>query len=308
MTRIQDFCEYEQQVVTGYYRITVGQHSKWNDRFGGEQIRVDIGDSSGSASLLVKAKAQTLDLKAGQIVQAIILPRMLDYGQGGYLEYARPVTLEEIPNLPQTIPHNACPPAAVTSLDALTDLWECFDQPDLKRFLSCVFDQHYPSFLMAQGGWQYHHDFAGGLLVHSVSTAQECRRLAQRAFSGDPLRVQLITAAALLHDFGKALQIVKGVSNAVIKTIPHELLSLQMLHDEMLTLGRNWPDGGAYLAGALCWLARPASERKRGHDAELVHYADVMDVKADRVSRDINMLRPPAVSIDPMQEALTCAP
>ena len=293
MIRIKDFEAHDQQVVTGMYRVTAGKNSRWNAEFDGQSVRLEIGDYTGHAALIMMPNTQQLDLQAGQIIEAIVRPRQLTHANGGCLDFARVIDPIDVQLLPGVIPLRACPPCAQGALNELVDLWDCFEQPDLRRFLSSVLDRHFHDILTAQGGWQYYHDYPGGLLVHCVSTAQECWRQAQRAFSDDPLRIQLIVAAALLHDLGKAIQVVRGTSNAVIKAIPHEILSLQMMHNDLVALGQTWPEGGAYLADVLCWLAKPQANRKQGHDAELVHFADVLDVKAYRQQIDTKPLAMP---------------
>lgn len=52
-----------------------------------------------------------------------------------------------------------------------------------------------------------HHDYAGGLLEHTVGVATICRELCQLH---PRLRADLVLAAALLHDVGRALELEPG--------------------------------------------------------------------------------------------------
>jgi 3'-5' exoribonuclease len=52
-----------------------------------------------------------------------------------------------------------------------------------------------------------HHDYAGGLLQHTVGVATLCRETAQLH---QRLRADLLLAAALLHDVGRTLELTRG--------------------------------------------------------------------------------------------------
>lgn len=285
MTTISSFLHQHNQQVCGVYRVTGGRSTVWNSQYNRLSTRLTIGDYTGQANLLLSFDAPLLPLNTEDIIQAQVQPKPMPFGIGGVLVSAEILKAEDLTNLPMTLPLSSCPTAARGALVDLVKLWPWFSEPALRKCLTSALNRHYHGFLNAQGGWRYHHEYPGGLLVHSVSTAQESLNQARRAYPHDPSRVQIVLAAALLHDFGKARQIIRGTQNPVLKLIPHEYLSLQMISEELETLGRAWPQGGELLTSILYWLSRPLTERPRGHDVELVHDADVIDVKADRLHR-----------------------
>jgi 3'-5' exoribonuclease len=54
---------------------------------------------------------------------------------------------------------------------------------------------------------EQHHDYAGGLLEHTVGVATICRELCQLH---PRLRADLLLAAALLHDIGRTVELEPG--------------------------------------------------------------------------------------------------
>ena len=64
-----------------------------------------------------------------------------------------------------------------------------------------------PAAARAAGGPDGHHDYAGGLLEHTVGVATICRELCQLH---PRLRADLLLAAALLHDVGRTVELEPG--------------------------------------------------------------------------------------------------
>ena len=76
-----------------------------------------------------------------------------------------------------------------------------------------------------------HHDYAGGLLEHTVGVATICRELCQLH---PRLRADLLLAAALLHDIGRTVELAPGPGfrqTAEGRLLGHVHLGLRLIED-----------------------------------------------------------------------------
>lgn len=76
-----------------------------------------------------------------------------------------------------------------------------------------------------------HHDYAGGLLEHTVGVATICRELSQLH---PRLRADLLLAAALLHDVGRTVELTPGPGSrqtAEGRLLGHVHLGLRLIED-----------------------------------------------------------------------------
>jgi len=76
-----------------------------------------------------------------------------------------------------------------------------------------------------------HHAYAGGLLEHTVGVATLCREAAQLH---PRLRADLVLAAALVHDVGRALELERGPTFRQTeegRLLGHVLLGLRLLEE-----------------------------------------------------------------------------
>ncbi len=82
-----------------------------------------------------------------------------------------------------------------------------------------------------------HHDYAGGLLEHTVGVATICRELCQLH---PRLRSDLLLAAALLHDVGRTVELAPGPGfrqTAEGRLLGHVHLGLRLIEDRADALG-----------------------------------------------------------------------
>ena len=76
-----------------------------------------------------------------------------------------------------------------------------------------------------------HHDYAGGLLEHTVGVATICRETAQLH---PRLRSDLLVAAALLHDVGRTVELTRGPAFAPTpegRLLGHVHLGLRLIEE-----------------------------------------------------------------------------
>lgn len=286
MIRINALTQHAGTDIIGRYRV-LSTHADWNERHACPCVRLRVADFTGEASILVPQHLQRIadSLGDGDIIDVTLQPCALRDKPGGTIGRLSTVDLREIPNIGVLLPAPECPSAAKPSLNDLCMVLDRISHPALQALLTSTLHAQYRGFLQSQAGWTYHHDFPGGLLVHSVTVAQEAERQASAVYPADRHRVELITVGGLLHDLGKAQQIYKGQNDPVRSIIPHEMLTITALSPGLDTMSRIWPNGAKQLAQMLVWLARPAVVRKPYCDAEIIHAADILDVKADRVRK-----------------------
>lgn len=84
-------------------------------------------------------------------------------------------------------------------LDAL-QLASTIEDPMLQQLTRTIYMELKPLWLTVPGANSIHHAFVGGTLVHSLSTAQKAKVMAEVT---EGANVDLCTAGALLHDVGK---------------------------------------------------------------------------------------------------------
>jgi 3'-5' exoribonuclease len=128
--------------------------------------------------------------------------------------------------------------------------------------------------LPAAGG-DRHHGYAGGLLEHTVGVATLCRETAQLH---PRLRSDLLLAAALLHDVGRARELTRGPSFRQTdegRLLGHVHLSLRMIEERAQDLD---PAVSAELLHAIAsHHDRPAA---RTAEAAVLYHANQLDAQA----------------------------
>lgn len=284
MVTVAEFPDHVHKDIQGQFRI-LAVHDGWNHARNMPCVRIELADWTGAASVIAPpALLPTVrTLKRGDLVESTLRPRVLDRRFGGTLASIRTIAPSTVSNIAALMPAQLCPAAAVPALAQLVRLLQSVRNDDLREFVNVVLDRHHVDFLRAQAGWKYHHDYPGGLLVHSVDVAIESARTAKRIYAHGPDElIQLYLVGGLLHDFGKTLQLHRGRQQSVISSTPHEILTLQMLHTDLLTLSGRWPAGADLLNNIFIWLATSVERRRRGQPGELVHLADVTSVWSDR--------------------------
>jgi 3'-5' exoribonuclease len=128
--------------------------------------------------------------------------------------------------------------------------------------------------LPAAGG-DGHHGYAGGLLEHTVGVATLCRETAQLH---PRLRSDLLLAAALLHDVGRARELTRGPAFRLTdegRLLGHVHLGLRMIEERAQDLD---PAVSAELLHSIaCHHDRPAA---RTAEAAVLYHANQLDAQA----------------------------
>jgi 3'-5' exoribonuclease len=120
-----------------------------------------------------------------------------------------------------------------------------------------------------------HHDYAGGLLEHTVGVATLCREAAQLH---PRLRTDLLLAAALLHDAGRTLELTPGPSFTQTtegRLLGHVHLGLRMIEERAGELG---DDARSELLHAIAGHHDARSARTA--EAAVLYHANQLDAAA----------------------------
>ncbi len=120
-----------------------------------------------------------------------------------------------------------------------------------------------------------HHDYAGGLLEHTVGVATLCREAAQLH---PRLRTDLVLAAALLHDAGRTLELTPGptfAQTAEGRLLGHVHLGLRLIEERGEALAE---DVRAELLHAVA--GHHDSRSARTAEAAVLYHANQLDAAA----------------------------
>ena len=120
-----------------------------------------------------------------------------------------------------------------------------------------------------------HHDYAGGLLEHTVGVATICRELCQLH---PRLRSDLLLAAALLHDVGRTVELAPGPGfrqTAEGRLLGHVHLGLRLIEDRADALG---DDAGAELLHAVG--SHHDARAAKTAEASVLYHANQLDAVA----------------------------
>ncbi|MEW9798022.1 HDIG domain-containing metalloprotein [Alteromonas sp. CYL-A6] len=136
------------------------------------------------------------------------------------------------------IPLDLC--QSPSSLADLVDLYEQITDCYLREFLTSVLLQpevcH--KFIQCPASINYHHNYPGGLLAHSVETA---KILANECFFGT-IDKQVAIVAGLLHDIGKTQTLSPDIQRTQIgKLVDHGQLTLEICAVQLKRLSEQSP-------------------------------------------------------------------
>ncbi len=120
-----------------------------------------------------------------------------------------------------------------------------------------------------------HHDYAGGLLEHTVGVATICRELCQLH---PRLRADLLLAAALLHDVGRTIELARGPAFQPTpegRLLGHVHLGLRLIEERAGALD---PEARAELLHAVA--CHHDSRAARTAEASVLYHANQLDAVA----------------------------
>lgn len=296
MTAIAGFTGNADKEVTGDYRVLYVSR-RFCARRDKPSMTVAIADASGQCRVYVSQALQgaASELKADDIIRARIHTRLWPDGcAGGFLNGWDVLPLDTVRNVARLIPATQCPRRALPALKQLAIVIDGLTVAAVRRCLNALLEQHYPVLLAARGSWNHHHNYSGGLLEHTVAVMDKAQQLASDIYRHDRARVELIMLAAFLHDLGKGLTTNPANPSQLGRHLRHEVLATSMAYETLVQLEVDWPDAVALIASMLDWLCLSPDRRRRvrNDDAEIVHFADVLDVKRYRAAKAQALVTP----------------
>jgi 3'-5' exoribonuclease len=191
----------EDRVVEGVY--AVARKERRRTRTGSDYLALELVDPSGRIEARVWSDVELLDGRFGEGDAVRVLGRVDRYRDRLQLDVRslEPAEGEDAAALTPGLHRN------VAELDGFLEfLGAELSHPGVKSLVASFFaDERFRARLRelpASPG--VHHDYAGGLLEHTVAVATICRDAAQ---VHPRLRFDLLLAAALLHDVGRTLEL-----------------------------------------------------------------------------------------------------
>lgn len=172
-------------------------------------------------------------------------------------------------------------------VDELRALVASVQSPDLKAVLRTVFAdrEFFERFVRCPGAQTYHHAYVGGLLEHTISVAGLCKSVGSQYPGVD---VDLLVAAALLHDIGKCDELSFETSIEYTdagRLMGHVVLGARRVHDAVARVRTpRSPDRLMRLEHAILShhgeLEWGSPKRPSTLEALLLHHVDNLDAKA----------------------------
>jgi len=191
----------EDRVVEGVY--AVARKRRLRTRSGADYLALELVDASGRIEGRVWNDVDLLDARFREGEAVRVLGRVERFRNRLQLD-VRGIEAERGADVA------ALTPRLRRDADELDGFLEFLAgevaHPQLRRTVAAVVDdQRIRRLLRAlPAAPEQHHDYAGGLLEHTVAVATICRELAQLH---ERLRADLLLAAALLHDAGRTAEL-----------------------------------------------------------------------------------------------------
>jgi 3'-5' exoribonuclease len=192
----------EDRVVEGVY--AVARKERRRTKAGAPYLALELVDPSGRIEARVWSDVELLDGRFAEGDAVHVLGRVERFRNGLQLEVR---SLEAAETDPAELA-----PAMRRDADELDGFFEFLAGEIAHRGLADLVgrfaaDTRVRADLRALPASESHHSYAGGLLEHIVGVATLCREAAQLH---PRLRSDLVVAAALLHDVGRTVELVRG--------------------------------------------------------------------------------------------------
>lgn len=148
----------------------------------------------------------------------------------------------------------------------------------LVRFINAVLgdDSIALAFVSAPASLNHHHNYPGGLLMHSL----ECFGMVEKHRHFQKSEYELGLVAALFHDIGKTLTMTHTMSRTSIgSSVEHDKLTFEVLGPYFRQLAIEWPEGATQLRYLLNWKMK--RHIPKYNIADLVACSDRMSTGLD---------------------------
>jgi 3'-5' exoribonuclease len=270
---VSAIAELEQdRVVEGVYAVAKKQRLR--TRSGGTYLALELVDPSGRIEARVWNDVELLEKRFSEGDAVRVLGRVDRFRDRLQLE------VRSIEAVEDADPADLAPAMRrdAAELDGFFEfLAGELAHPGVKTIVArFVSDQEFRDRLRRlPGAPGQHHDYAGGLLEHTVGVATLCREAAQLH---PRLRTDLVLAAALLHDAGRTLELIPGPSFAQTpegRLLGHVHLGLRLIEERA---GELAADVRAELLHAVAGHHDARSARTA--EAAVLYHANQLDAAA----------------------------
>jgi 3'-5' exoribonuclease len=270
MTAIAELAE--DRTVEGVYAVT--RKERRRTRAGAPYLALELSDASGRIDARVWTDVEVLDGRFGEGDAVRVLGRVERFGGRLQVQVRAVETTDADPA--------GLTPSLRRDADELDGFFEFLAgeiaHPGLAAVVSSfIRDADVRAALreLPAAGTDGHHGYAGGLLEHTVGVATLCRETLQLH---PRLRGDLLLAAALLHDLGRARELTRGPAFRQTdegRLLGHVHLGLRMIEERARDLD---PAVVAELLHAVaCHHERPAA---RTAEAAVLYHANQLDAQA----------------------------
>jgi 3'-5' exoribonuclease len=261
----------EERVVEGIY--AVARKQRLRTRGGAPYLALELVDPSGRIDARVWHDVELLDSRFAEGDAVHVLGRVEKFRDRLQVDVR---TLEAAP---QADPADLAPALRrdADELDGFLDfLAGEIVHPGLTTLVArFVSDDVVRASMRRLPAAETHHSYAGGLLEHSVGVATICRETAQLH---PRLRVDLLLAAALLHDVGRVAELTAGPTFKQTeegRLLGHVHLGLRMVEERAAGLH---PDARAELLHAVA--CHHDARAARTAEAAVLYHANQLDAVA----------------------------
>jgi 3'-5' exoribonuclease len=227
----------EDRTVEGVF--AVARKARRHTRAGAPYLSLELVDASGRIEARVWDDVELLDRRFAEGDAVRVLGRVEQFG--GRLQ----VQVRSLESAPEQDPATLTP-ALRRDADELDGFLEFLGgeiaHPGLARLVATVLDDETLRRGMRQlpaAGADGHHGYAGGLLEHTVGVTTLCRETSQLHAR---LRPDLLLAAGLLHDVGRASELQGGPGfrpTAEGRLLGHVHLGLRLIEERADDLDRE---------------------------------------------------------------------
>ncbi len=260
----------EDRVVEGVY--AVARKERRRTRACAPYLALELVDPSGRIEARVWSDVELLDGRFAEGDAVHVLGRVERFRNGLQLEVR---SLEAAETDPAELA-----PAMRRDADELDGFFEFLAGEIAHRGLAEVVgrfaaDKRVRADLRALPASESHHTYAGGLLEHTVGVATLCREAAQLH---QRLRSDLVVAAALLHDVGRTVELIRGPTFRPTeegRLLGHVHLSLRLIEERASGLD---PEVRAELLHAVA--SHHEARGARTAEAAVLYHANQLDAAA----------------------------
>ena len=249
--KLNDLRPITQETFEGAYRLT-GRVACFDDE-GLPYLKLRLSSCSSDTVVLAVIDSISIPERLGHMEMVVVKGQVCIGTEESTILLTvlrRPLQMD-VARLPalQTLPRVVCPQP--DSLDQLIETVRALETEHLQIFIKRVLERRdrMEIFLKAPASQKYHHNYSGGLLVHSLEVARGVLNMIRINEPQMPRALQEIGfVAGLLHDIGKTYTFdARGQSTAAARLCTHDDLTLEACAPGLAYLDKVDPDAALTL-------------------------------------------------------------